>query len=198
MTQTRDLENSLRDILKNQLRELVTRCVPKGESVDREQIATMLDNMINDWIIARPAMRPTILSDWLGRINSYVDGAKLVGRVKAGKSLTVPSGVLSPASKKAFDPSALIGGRLPFDLLETSLTKLSHRHRLTKVSEVTYGVRSEKIAELLNLSKSQVDAMRKKLRDSGLDVSLLNAKYVEANRKGSGKSVTGTKAPRHN
>jgi hypothetical protein len=40
--------------------------------------------------------------------------------------------------------------------------------------------------------------MRKKLRDSGFDVSLVNAKYVEAARKNSGKPAAGSKGLRDN
>lgn len=192
-----DIEDSLRNILKKQLRELVNRCVPKAEWVDRAQISVMLERMINAWVNAEPERRQAVLSFWLEKISSYVADAKAVRGVKAGKSLVVSAGSAPHTSGRAASAIRRVriarsGVELPFDLLETKLGKLAPPHR----ERSYYEVQSEKIAELLNLSKSKVDLMREKLRDSGFDFSFLNAVYVETSGKNSGKRAAGSKHPR--
>jgi hypothetical protein len=198
MTRVRDLEKSLRNILSAQLRELVKRCVPKAEWVDREQISTLLDGMINAWVKAEPEARPAVLGLWLEKINSHVAAAKAVTGVKAGKSLAVSSR-LPHHMAKAAGPIGQRDARLPFELVETKLGKLSPPRRQTRPYEVKpYEVKTEKIAALLNLSNSKVEVIRGKLRDSGFDFSLLNANYIEASRKNAGRRAAGSKPPRGN
>ena len=193
MTQQRDLEKSLREILTRQLRELVVRCAPKAGWADQEQISTQLERMINAWINAEPESRPAVLSSWLKRINTIAAVSKAVKDVKAGKSLVVSSSLFGPISAKAANPTRPkeeSRSDLPFDVVESKLSRLASAYGQTSSREV----KSEKIAELLNVSKRKVDEIRQKLRDSGYDFSFfLN---VETSVKNSRKHTAGSKPPR--
>jgi len=193
MTQLRDLETSFRNILGRQLRELVNRCAPGAEWEDRERISTLLEKMIDAWIKAEPESRPAVLSIWLQKINAQVAVTKAIKGIKAGKSLVVPSRLPRRTSGKAadtFGPKEESHGKLPFDLLQTNLGRIASASHQTSSCEV----KSEKIAELLNLSKSKVDVIRRKLRGSGLDFSFFF--NGETGGKSTFKRVAGSKSPR--
>jgi hypothetical protein len=72
MTRVRDLEQSLRKILSEQLLELVRRSAPEAESTDRDAIAALLDQMITDWIRAGPNSRQEVLKLWRNKIAARI------------------------------------------------------------------------------------------------------------------------------
>ena len=196
MTTSLDLEKSFRGILKDQLRELVARSVPESDRAHRERISTLLDNMINAWVNAGPQHRPLVLAHWMEKIKSYVEGAKIVRRVKTGRSVAVSSRFSPHIPGKAANPVTGGDENLPFNLVEAKLpVKDRPRGQIKFGGTEGYEVRSERIAELLNLSKSRVELIRNKLRKSGLDVGLLNARYIGAALKSSGDPTVRSKAP---
>src|SRR5450631_2230036 len=95
-----DLEGSLQRVLREQLRELVRRCSPETESVHREAITDMLDQMINAWVNADKSMRPTVLKIWLEKIGVRVAVAKAMKGAKAGQPL-VPAELSPPRPSKS-------------------------------------------------------------------------------------------------
>jgi hypothetical protein len=195
MNRVRDLEESLRKILKEQVRELVRRSAPVQGAIDREELSSLIEQMINAWVESDARTRKDVLRVWLGRIRTRIAEVRAVKAARAGTPLISSPRSIRHLARKIIAHAAgnrEIVDKLGFDLLYSKLSKKSTNSASGRV--ILDESSSKEIAKRLKLSQSDLEGLRQKLRSTGLDIAFVTGGLHRGTAKPASKPSTGSRS----